>query len=342
LPNGDIFVSGVPCALECVFCVEGIAKRARSRTYSRLRAKPESMSERIPRPLRGSLRALRQRLSVMLGGSSVEVLLRELDAALGQTPAEEVVLAAHDILEMDGLFEALELCARHGKRVALISPGLRLADQGFARRLARRVSRLTITFLSDDPGTYHRMTGLASAHALVRRAIENLVALDVPLDVNCVVTSMNVQDLSGVATFLLEEMSLESFNIVGMVLERRHLEMDPDAVDLIAPYPMLDAELLQITCRCQGGPKRLALVNVPPCRLSEEVLQSGTVELTPFGAAGDAAPRHSDERCAGCPYLEACPRVFEAYHQRHPRERANVELVRRLAPRLLGQQRCPR
>lgn len=340
LPNGDLFVSGVGCSLECKFCVEGGAKRVSRevRSGSRLTGFGEAMG--LPRPVVGALRALGRRVlgaretlpSVPPGEGEV---FRELDDALPRISSDEIVLAAHDILELEGLFEALDLCARHGKKVALISPGLRLSDPDFARRLAPRIARFTITFLSDDPVTYQRLTGRSDAHERVRAAIRNLVSLKVPLDVNCVVTSLNVQDLQGVASFLLDEMSLESFTLVGFLLEKRHLELDPGAPDLIAPYSALNGELQRIGVRYRVGLKRLVLLGIPPCRLSEDVLDSRCIRFGTLGPDDGLAMRHWDASCAGCEVRHACPGVFAAHHWRHPREQSDPVVVSRLAPWIL-------
>jgi hypothetical protein len=334
--NDDIYVLDANCQLECAFCVEGITKRQRRLRWRWLLA-AEPLIVSLERLWRGLRRVTQPVTAWGREGRDARrsaAILTELEAVLGQIPREEVLLAAHDILELDRLFDALDLCARLQKRVALITPGLRLADPDFARRLAPRICRITLTYLSDDPKTYHKLTGHPEAHHLVRQAILNLVALQVPLAINFIVTRLNHRDLLGVAAFLLDQVGLKTFTLVCFVPEPLPLEMDPTLPDLFVPFPELDAELGRFVARYRGTRKRLGLVNVPPCRLSEAVLASDNIHLSPAGQDDGLVRRHRDARCAGCAFGEHCPRVFEAYHARYPHEPFDAEKVNRHLPQI--------
>lgn len=256
-------------------------------------------------------------------------MVAEFHRAVSQDPRSEVVLAAHDILEFDRLFDLLGICEAHNKRVRLVSPGLRLADMAFARRLAPRISSFTITYLSHDADTYHRMTGNPQAQAQVQLTLQHLKALRVHVMVNYVVTRYNHRDLLGVAGYLLDQMGLDAFDLVMLIPEKGHADLGHDVGALLAPFPELNRELVRFTRRYHGTSKRLSLIDVPPCQVTEEALTSGILSFSPAPPDADLVRRVSYQSCASCHFASRCPRVFDAYLQRYPAEPVDVEKVNR-------------
>ncbi len=333
IPNGDIMIFPVDCRLACVFCPEGIVRAQRHQEELRQSASRMSM-------LRGALSYFvskrRERKSTERQTTQSATIVEEFAFVLPTIQADEVVLAAHDILEFDRLFELLEICRANGKKVSLISPGLRLADLDFARRLSEHVSCFTITYLSDNQETYRKLTGSTEALSLVSDAIRNLKQLGMDFSVNFVATRHNVKDLMGVARFLLDEIGSGSFTVVFFIPEQAHFTVNPSIADLFATFAELNREILKFVQEYQGSRKMLVLGQIPPCRLDEAILQCRNVKYSPPPPADDVVGLYRHKHCRKCKYEERCPLVFRAYQEKFPAESFDFEKVNRNVHKLEG------
>ena len=104
---------------------------------------------------------------------------------------------------LDGFFAILETFRRHGRRLDLDTPGLRLADPAFAAAVSRYDVHLTLSCQAASDEVYAAMTGNPHGFTLVRAAIDNLRHTRIPFGVNCVVTAINCGSLFDIARFLL-------------------------------------------------------------------------------------------------------------------------------------------
>lgn len=321
-PNGDIRFPDAGCGLKCAFCPEGLIKRD---------VRPRRFKHRVRDALRAFWRELTDYRERRL-----QRVKSELSEIVREIRSDTIGLVASDILELEGLFDVLDICRGAGKKISIISPGLRLADREFAERLKEYSPRVTITYLSDDAEVYERLTGVPESRDAVRAALRNLAELGMSFAVNCVVTRHNCEGLSDTAGFLLGELGLDACTLVCFIPEGRHLELDPGIAGLFAPYPMLDRELLKLVRGRRGKGKRLSLVHVPPCKVDEEVLRSDRVAFCPPPPTDPDVRLYRDAACESCDFKERCCFVFQLYRDAHPGEPFPFEKVNRHASRLRG------
>lgn len=291
LETGDIFLRAPDCRLACEFCSHGAEKR--------LGLGRESVP---PDPAR---------------------VLAELERVLDRSRpglAAPVRLAGWDILEFPGLFRLLEACRRRGRPVELVTPGLRLAEPGFARRLAVYRPTVVVTCLARDARIYERMTGVPGARRLVDRAIANLRRLKLRFSVNFVVTRTNCAELLPVAAYLLEDCGLGGFTAAFYSPDEGHSVLGAAAGGLLVSFRRLDAELKRFAARYRSRGKRLDLVRVPPCKVSPGVRRSGCVAFRRKEVPDPVFREWRHPDCAACGWDADCFHVSAPYHERFPKE----------------------
>lgn len=259
----------------------------------------------------------------------VKNILSEFESVVAGDPSPEIGLTAHDILEFRGILELLDICRRYNKRISIRSPGLRLADADFARQLSEYNPHFTMTYLSDDPDIYHRMTGNPDALDLVRKAINNLRNLKINFSVNCVATKYNYMDLMNVAAFLFGEIGLDCFALVFFIPERRHVELDPDIADLFVPYSKLNIELKKFAREYAGSGNSLSLCHVPPCKLDHEILDCRNIKCYTFSFCDPDILKYKHQNCEMCKFNDSCAFVFQIYQEKYPDEDFPFERVNR-------------
>ncbi|HBL16716.1 MAG: hypothetical protein A2X36_13860 [Elusimicrobia bacterium GWA2_69_24] len=288
LETGDVFLTAPDCRLSCEFCSHGAEKRL---GLGRSPAPPD--------PAR---------------------VLAGLERVLDRSRSGPVRLAGWDILEFDGLFKLLDACRRRGRPVELVTPGLRLAESGFARRLAAYHPTVVVSCLARDPAIYARMTGLPDAQRLVDRAIANLRRLKLRFSVNFVVTRTNCAELLPVAGYLLEECGLGGFMAAFYSPDEGHSVLGAAAGELLVSFRRLNAELKRFAARYRTRGKRLDLCRIPPCKVSPGVRRSGCVVFRRKDVADPVFREWRHPACAACSWDADCFHVSARYHERFPRE----------------------
>jgi MoaA/NifB/PqqE/SkfB family radical SAM enzyme len=266
--------------------------------------------------------------------SRTDAIVTELDEILDATPPDEKVQpTADDLMAFDGFFAILETFRRHGRRLELDTPGLRLADPAFAAAVSRYDVHLTLSCQAASDEVYAAMTGNPRAFTLVRAAIDNLRHTRIPFGVNCVVTAINCGSLFDIARFLLFEMELATFNLLHFYPEQYLLDRKPDAWDLLPSYAELDRQLARIGVLCAASGKRVKVYDVAPCQLRSQVVRNPYLGLDfvhgPQFAADSPTPQYRSPSCDQCVLGDRCAMVSLHYVQRDPHMRFDAERVRR-------------
>jgi hypothetical protein len=288
-----IRLDGVPCALSCCYCINGHNKRQGIRSASA----PAS-------------RASRRR-----------EVLRDVESVLAAAPPDRRIdIHADDILEYEGILDILAVYRRRGRRCDMITPGLRLADEAFAKAVSRFDVCFTITYLAHTPSIYRAMVVNPKAQALVQKAISNMRRLNIPFHVNCVLTSHNVSDLPRVAGYILEEEAQTHITFLNFYLERCLLDKDPSAYRLFAPLPRLRESLREVRGLLLRLGKNAALVDLPPCQLGAEIRACPRFRFEfahPLDFKADSpTPMFVPPACADCVLARRCSRV-SIHYKRH-------------------------
>lgn len=308
---------GTVCGLHCTYCAAGV--------YRRVVAPPPPPTA----PERAQI-------------------LRELEQILDATPAQqELHLTADDLLDFEDFEKILEAFKRHGRRLELITPGLRLSDAAFVEKLSAYDIHLTLTYLADTPATYLAMTGNPQAHARILRAIENLRFFGVPHLVNTVITRLNCGELHAIACRLFGEYDVPHLTAMAVYLEQGLLDVrariatkvthswSMDGGDLFAPFAQVDEQLARIDGLCAQLGRRLAVVDIPLCQLRSEVAKSPRIHFNfthhPGYVADHPTPHVRDAACAGCALDSRCCYIAKAYLNAYPqttfRPLAQIDVV---------------
>lgn len=329
-------VHDAPCAMACAFCVVGAQKRhAQQRSLAhRASALLEAAARHVPPAARvrsrldrswSTIQALRQTQRASL-------VLRTVDQWLEHTPLDVPIrITADDLLEFPRFFDVLERFQRHHRRLELVTPGLRLADAGFAAALRGAPVQLTLTYLTNRSSVSESLTGRADAVGLIRQALSNLKHNDVDFGLNCVITARNVSELSSAVRYVLEAYELPGLALPGFYLEQVLLDVDPQAFELFASYPQIEQQLLELVDWCEPRDKRLSLVDLPPCQFDRRLLQSRHL-LWQFAAHTDSpTPSYRSPACAGCPLDGRCNHIPEGYLRKYGTVTVDpAELIRTL------------
>ncbi len=260
-------------------------------------------------------------------------VLRQVETLLAHTPRETpVYLTADDLLEYHGLFDLVKAFAQNGRRFLLITPGLRLADEAFARELSRFPVRLTLSHSTRSADTAARLLGNAAAPPLIESALQNVIRLGMEVSVNTIATSENDEELADLGIFLCEELGLPGFTVPCFYLEQVMLALDPDAPRLYPSYDRVDEQLRTLIHRWQDGRRSISLVDFPPCQFSAEVLSCEWIHWGFPRHDVSPTPAPWDPTCGQCPVVERCNRVPLYYRLRHPGARPDaMPVLRHLA-----------
>ena len=234
----------------------------------------------------------------------------ELDALIVAHRPTKVDLASDDILNFVGLMDLLAVTARHGVATRLLTPGLRVADPTFARKLAASGARVVLTVLSQDPAVYAAITHRDDAHAQVFQALATAREVGLPVDLGIVVVDQNEAELPALLRLV------------------RDLGSDPIAVRLFHPdvqiaphayftqYPDFGRVLgtLRALAASGEGWPRLELSNLPWCAWDGAGLDG--LDVTLIGSA-NLVQHHTFDACDACPAKPRCAGVHPAYFEQH-------------------------
>ncbi len=263
-----------------------------------------------------------------------EAVLADLEHILDATPADQKVqLTADDLMAFDGFFDILDAFRRHGRRLELDSPGLRLADRAFVAAVTDYDVHLNVSCQAASDEVYTAMTGNPQAFRLVKAALDNLRRSRISFAVNCVATSINCGSLFAIARLLFGELGLPAFNISLFYPEAYLVERKPDAWKLLPSYRELDKQLARIGVLCTVMDRRVTLHDVAPCQLQSRVVRNPRVFFefvhTPQFAADSPTARHRTASCDRCVLGERCATVSQRYVDERPDIRFDADRVRR-------------
>jgi len=263
-----------------------------------------------------------------------ELVLAELDQILCGTPAEQPIrLTANDLMVFEGFFGILAAFHRHGRRLEFDTPGLRLADPELARAVSRYDIHVTVSCQAASDEVYTATTGNPQAFDLVRAAITNLRRFRISFGVNCVVTAINCASLLDIARFLLLEMQLDTFTLLQFYPEQALLDGNPDAWELLPPYPELDRQLACVGVLCVATGKRVQLFDVAPCQLRSRVVRNPYLYLDfihgPRFEADSPTARYRSPHCDRCVIGDRCSNVSQRYVDRDAHMRFDADRVGR-------------
>jgi len=314
LENGDVFLESTDCRLKCNFCFHGIYKRTRKSGFLRQAFDRVStiVASLVPR-----------------SGKITEEFERKI-SHLKAYRDNSIQLSGLDILECNEIFELLDICRRYDKKIEIISPGLKLSDRNFARRISEYDPRITVTYLTHREDTYTEMSGNPLAKQLVEKAISNMVELDIDFSVNFVATAVNYNDLLEVASFLLDAIGMDMFILLFFSPDRCFNELDPKRWDLFVEYRLLNAELAKFARRYGGTNKLLCLWRVPPCKLDDDILTCGNIFFSVNDYCDPEYPVYRHPSCDLCEWNAKCFFVSQYYNARYPDEDFEHEKVNRV------------
>lgn len=304
IENRDLFIDWADCGLKCCFCEHGLRKRLRDESW--LSTAAHALGGLLSAPWRSPGRLLRQLDKALEAGASGK--------------DDRVCLSGWDILEHKSLFDILDLCRKRGRRIQLMTPGLKLADRAFAERLSKYKPSVTVTYLTRDPAAYARLTGVPDAHRLAEAALSNLRELKIGFFVNFVATSKNRAHLAGAAEHLFDSVGLTHLTVLYFSPERDHFALDPGIGSLLFSQTLLNPELRRIAERYAGKPHRVNLWRVPPCKIEKKLLTCGSVAFSVSHGPDAKYEPWEHPNCSSCGWKPRCPLVSRFYHERFPDE----------------------
>lgn len=214
--------------------------------------------------------------------------------------------------------------------IGVISNGIRLADQSYARQLVD--SGMTFTCVSihaGDPALHDELLAVPGSFDKAVRALENLRALAIPAVLNFVITRRNVAampaflerfaPLPGVVEFQLYFPHYEGL----MTVHADHLKLAVSDV-----VPSLEAAFTR--ARALGAEEKVFVYNMPPCslptiprdRLRNWEHESTSLLIDPKGVddgrfQNERRDRYKNEKCAECALDARCLGYETGYVDRY-------------------------
>lgn len=285
-PIGQLhFYLQARCEQACEFCEE---PKRRERPLGRLSAL--------------GLRA-QSRLSLdLVSSGAIEVMLAWLKAR-----AEPAIfqLTGHDWLghrHLDRILVALE--SNPGVPLRLQGPSYRLESAALARRVAAlpHLELVTTTLQSSDPAEHDAMVGLPGAHVRLSRALEQLGALGVRVELAVVLTRRALRTLPETLASLAGRGT--SARLHAFVPDRGM----GDAGPALAPLDEIRTALERVEPTAVR-----AIVGVPPCAVPAHLAE----KLVPGVDGAVREPAVYASVCATCTARARCPGVPAPYLVAH-------------------------
>ena len=209
------------------------------------------------------------------------------------------------------------------RAVRLQTNGMKLADAGLARTLAR--AGLTVckfTFLSHKAGVHDALTGRAGAFAASLRGLDNMITLRLSVGVNLLITKSNYKTLPGTLAFFMRR-GVTNFVLIYPIYTGSMLKnYRRDGVPIPAAAPFVEKALALASASGLDGD--IKALNLPPCALGRhgdkavDLYKFNTVIYSPRGLTWNldenvAAAREQGRPCAVCALRRRCPGVDKAY-----------------------------
>ncbi len=297
-------IVGIRCPLACAYCVSGAQKReVQAGALERLR---RNLS---PEPPPGNTAVLKPAIQTP---ETTRRILVGIKRTLADTPPEvPLELTADDLLEFDGILDVFALHVRYQRPLSVITPGLKLADLDFARACSAFPVRFTLTLPSSSSQVTDALLGRPGAHAAILEALTNLQRLSISFSLNTVITQDNVDGLAALARFVFEELGLSGFAMPMFYPEQTLLDTDPRAMRLYPSLARLNTQLEQIVDLCEGRDRRVTLIDVPICRLSDRVTNSDSIEWSFVSHTDSPTPSYRLGRCDTCRWDPECCHLSE-------------------------------
>ena len=209
------------------------------------------------------------------------------------------------------------------KAVRLQTNGMKLSDPDLCRRLAK--AGLTVckfTFLGADAGLHDRLTGKKGSFKKSLRGLENMLAFNLSVGVNLLVTKQNFRQLKKILRFFMNR-GVSNFVLIypiyagNMRKNFRTLGVGmPEASKFIV-------EALDLA-QAAGLEKEVKVLNMPPCLMpghetrTVELYKFNTMVASPLGFNWDLDSNISEAKergpvCASCMFRKPCPGVDYNY-----------------------------
>lgn len=184
--------------------------------------------------------------------------------------------------------------------------GIRLADAGFARRLAGAgLTYCKFSIHSHRPRIHDYLVGVRGAWKRAVAGISNTRKLNIRVGMNILVNKMNYKDLGKMLKYFLE-LGVGDFVIIYPTYEGA---MKTNAKTLGISLPVLQPELVKAVDIVAGAGVDFLFLNVPPCfaKGHEERVIMGdfnTIVTYPTGQSQDLDENRGKEKLLGKPCLE--------------------------------------
>ena len=126
-------------------------------------------------------------------------LARELLARLSALGTISVTLSGGEPTLHADIEELLRQARRHDFVINLLTNGTMMPESLIATLQSVNVNAVQVSLYSTDPAVHDAITRVPGSHARTSRAIERLVAADIPVQVSCPVMRQNLAGYAGLA-----------------------------------------------------------------------------------------------------------------------------------------------
>ncbi len=225
----------------------------------------------------------------------------------------------------------LRLARKAGyEQIGVISNGIRLADEAYARELADcGVSFACVSIHAGGPALHDELLAVPGSFAKASRALENLEKLGIPSVLNFVITRRNVAEMPA---FVERFAGLPG--VVELQLYFPHYEglmtVHADALKLPVRDVVPSLEAAFARARALGAADKVYVYNMPPCslpglpreRLRNWENESTSLLIDPKGVddgrfQNERRDRYKNAKCAECALDARCLGYETGYVERY-------------------------
>ncbi len=234
-----------------------------------------------------------------------------------------VILTGGEPSLSDIVEDVVRYATARGLSARMITNGSRLADEVLARRYVDAGLRhFHVSLYSSRPSVHDHVTGVKGSFELARRALHNLGALGVVVNMNTVINRFNCDHLDELARLVVDEMSFVSHVVINNLdPSMGRAETNRDALHRLVDMEVSLNRALRILA---SGGKTFRVERVPLCfmveyahastetrkivKKEERIIhfldEKGTVRQTSFR-------HHKAEVCRVCTLDRICAGLFE-------------------------------
>jgi MoaA/NifB/PqqE/SkfB family radical SAM enzyme len=247
-----------------------------------------------------------------------------------------VILTGGEPSLSDIVEDVVRYATARGLSARMITNGSRLADEVLARRYVDAGLRhFHVSLYSSRPSVHDHVTGVKGSFELAHRALRNLGALGVVVNMNTVINRFNCDHLDELARLVVDEMSFVSHVVINNLdPSMGRAETNRDALHRLVDMEVSLSRALRIL---SSGGKTFRVERVPLCfmveyahastetrkivKKEERIIhfldEKGTVRQTSFR-------HHKAEVCRVCTLDPICAGLFEMGNGYDERELAPV------------------